>query len=218
MEVKQLSGDSILLSENSIIKKPAITSVPINNAIASRWSTRAFNPDLKVTLKQIVSICEAARWAPSCAGDEPWRFIFWNRHTHPDEWFRAFSVLDEGNKKWIKNAPVLFAAFYDQKFRKNRLYNKWASFDLGAACQNIYIQTVDLGLMAHPVGGFNADKLKSEFLVPPDFEVLAMIAIGYQAAANTLDDNLKTRELLPRKREALKDLFFNAEWDGKFQL
>jgi nitroreductase len=61
--------------------KPATTRAPIHDLLAARWSPRAFDPERDVTREQITALVEAARWAPSCFGDEPWRFLVWHRTT-----------------------------------------------------------------------------------------------------------------------------------------
>ena len=53
------------------MQKPAITQVPIADLIAKRWSPRAFDASKPVSQAQIIALLEAARWAPSCFGDQP---------------------------------------------------------------------------------------------------------------------------------------------------
>ena len=63
------------------MQKPAITSVSIQETIAKRWSGRAYDATKPVSHEQIIALLEAARWAPSCFGDEPWRFIVWDKNS-----------------------------------------------------------------------------------------------------------------------------------------
>ena len=53
------------------MKKPAITRQPIDDLLAGRWSGRAYDAARPVGEAQIVSLLEAARWAPSCYGARP---------------------------------------------------------------------------------------------------------------------------------------------------
>jgi len=55
---------------------PQATIEPL---LADRWSPRAFAADRPVEGEKLISCLEAARWAPSCFGDEPWRFIVCDR-------------------------------------------------------------------------------------------------------------------------------------------
>jgi hypothetical protein len=63
--------------------KLAHTSLPIHELIARRWSARAMDPGRRVARDHLVVLLEAARWAPSCNGDEPWRYIAWDRFDNP---------------------------------------------------------------------------------------------------------------------------------------
>lgn len=197
------------------MKKPAITSQPINQIIAERWSCRAFDINKSISREQIISICEAGRWAPSCNGDEPWRFLIWDIYHNKQAYERAFNCLGVWNQKWVKNAPVLLAACADSQFRRDGKPNRWGQFDTGAASMNIYLQAVTLGLMAHPMGGFDKDRLRIEFNIQEQFEIMAMIAIGYQAEADVIEDEKqRANELKVRERKPIGTMFFDSEWDN----
>lgn len=86
------------------MEKLASTSVKINDLLARRWSARSFDENRPVEGWKILSLCEAARWAPSCGGDEPWRFIIFDRNQSEEDFWRAFETLDVGNQKWVKRA------------------------------------------------------------------------------------------------------------------
>ncbi len=195
------------------MQKTAITQAPINEMIANRWSGRAFDATKPVSKSQLLSLCEAARWAPSCFGDEPWRFMVWDKNSNADAWQKAFDCLVPGNQEWVKNAPVLLLVCADTLFGHNQKPNRWAQYDTGAAAENLCLQAQDLGLMAHQMGGFNADSARSTFAIPEQFTLMAMVAIGYAGDANQLSDDLKTRELAARKRKPVADLFFDSAWN-----
>lgn len=195
------------------MKNPASTQVAINQTIANRWSGRAFDAAKPVSKEQILSLCEAARWAPSCFGDEPWRFLVWDKNSNADAWQKAFDCLAPSNQTWVKNAPVLLLVCADTLFGHNQTPNRWAQYDTGAAGENLCLQAADLGLMAHQMGGFNVDAAREAFAIPAQFTLMAMVAVGYAGDANLLPDELKTRELAPRKRKPIGDLFFDSAWN-----
>jgi nitroreductase len=195
------------------MKNPAVTQAPINETIANRWSGRAFDATKAVSKEQILSLCEAARWAPSCFGDQPWRFMVWDKNSNVDAWQKAFDCLVPGNQEWVKNAPVLLLVCADTLFGHNQKPNRWAQYDTGAAAENLCLQAADLGLMTHQMGGFNLDATREAFAIPEQFTLMAMVAIGYSGDANQLSDDLKARELTVRKRKQLADLFFDSAWN-----
>jgi nitroreductase len=194
-----------------MLNKLAITQQPIHDIIARRWSTRAFDASKPVSREQLLSLLEAARWAPSCFGDEPWRFIVWDRNHDAAAFKKAFDCLGEFNQSWVKNAPVLLVVLASDKFRKGTP-NRWGMFDAGAAANNLYLQAVALGLAAHPMGGFDVDKIKQTFNVPEGFMPMAMIAVGYQADQNVLEGDLLNSEVAERNRQPLEENFFAGTW------
>lgn len=193
-------------------QKLAITSVPINEIINKRWSPRAFDPAKPVSREDLLSLLEAARWAASCFNDQPWRFIVCNRATDEAAWQRALSVLAEKNQRWAKNAGVLLCAVAMKNFNHNGQPNRWATYDTGAASTSLALQATALGLIVHQMGGFDADKARTAFNLPEDCQPMAMMAVGYQAEADSLDDDFKDMELQERSRAELKDRIFAGSW------
>lgn len=195
------------------MKKTAATQVPINEVIANRWSGRAYDASKAVSTEQVISLCEAARWAPSCFGDEPWRFIVWNKNTDLANWQKAFDCLVPGNQEWVKDAPVLLLTCADTLFGHNQKPNRWAQYDTGAAAENLCLQAEDLGLMAHQMGGFNVDAARKAFSIPEQFTLMAMVAVGYAADIKTVTGEALNRETAARKRKPLSELFFDSNWN-----
>jgi len=193
------------------MQKPARTQVPIHELIARRWSPRAFDVSRPVSREQLLSLLEAARWAPSCYGDEPWRYIVWDRNADAASWQKAFDCLGEFNQQWVKNTPILMLALASRNFRNGKP-NRHGQYDTGAASENLCLQATALGLMAHQMGGFDAVKIADVFGIPDEFTCMAMIAVGYQAEPDVLDGTLKESELAERARRPLGENFFEAGW------
>lgn len=196
------------------MQKPAITQQPIHELIANRWSGRAYDASKLVTKDQLVSLLEAARWAPSCFGDQPWRYVVCNKAENLQAWQAAFDCLVPGNQSWAIDAPVLLLICADTLFSHNQKPNKWGPYDTGAATENLCLQAAALGLMAHQMGGFDAEKARTAFKVPEQYHILPMVAVGYQAAIESLSGEVKERELAERSRKPLGELFFNGVWDA----
>lgn len=194
------------------VTKIALTSQVIHDLIARRWSPRAFDKNKPVNREQLKALLEAARWAPSCFGDEPWRYLVWDRKHDQASWQKAFECLAKGNQVWVKNAPLLFASIAGSQFARNGKPNRWGQHDTGAASANLVLQAVALGLAAHQMGGFDADMLREKFAIPAGYTPMAMIAVGYQADADILEGEIKERELAPRARKPLAETFFEGTW------
>jgi nitroreductase len=155
---------------------------------------------------------EAARWASSCFNDQPWRLVVCDKNTDAPSWENAFALLAEKNKLWAKNAPVLLLSVAMENFNHNGSPNRWAAYDTGAACANLSLQATALGLVVHQMGGFDAQKAREVFNLPTECTPMAMMAVGYQANADILDEDFKAAELAARSRAALQERFFAGQW------
>lgn len=193
-------------------ERKAITSVPIHDLLARRWSPRAFDANRPVTRKQLVTVLEAGRWAPSCNGDEPWRYLVWDRTRDPEGWQKAFDCLSDSNKKWVKNVPLLMLSCAGSIFGATGKPNRWTQHDTGAASVSMALQAVALGLIIHQMGGYDAEKARAAFAIPAEYTPMAMIALGYQAEPDILDEETKAKELRPRARKPVTERFFEGGW------
>jgi nitroreductase len=100
----------------------------------------------------------------------------------------------------------------DPQFRHNNKDNRWAQYDSGAAAMSLCLQAVALGLAAHQMGGFDVQKLRDAFGIPTHITLMSMIAVGYQAAPDVLAGEVREREIAPRKRRPLGEVFFEGGW------
>ncbi|MBC7786296.1 MAG: nitroreductase family protein [Methylophilaceae bacterium] len=192
--------------------KPAITQEPVDTTLANRWSGRAYVSSKTISQQQIIALLEAARWAPSCFGDQPWRFIVWDKNTDAQAWQQAFDCLAASNQSWVKDSSVLVLVCADTLFNHNQQPNRWAQYDTGAAAENLCLQASTMGLMAHQMGGFLADKARVTFAIPEQYTLMSMISVGHPVDVSTLEGEALTRETAPRKRRPLGELFFTGSW------
>ena len=192
--------------------KPAITQVSINETLANRWSGRAYDAAKKISHEQTIALLEAARWAPSCFGDQPWRFIVWDKNTDAAAWQQAFDCLAPGNQSWVKDAPLLVLTCADTLFNHNQQPNRLAQYDTGAATENLCLQASSMGLMAHQMGGFSADKARAAFAIPGQYILMAMVSVGYAADISTVEGDALARETAARTRRPLGELFYTGTW------
>lgn len=199
-----------------MFEKNAATQVDIADVLARRWSGRAYDPERPVEREKLVALLEAARWSPSCFGDQPWRYLVWDRFADAERLGRACACLVEGNRAWAGSAPLLLLACADRQFN-NGNPSRWGQYDTGAASMSLSAQATVLGLMVHQMGGYDAAKVRAEFAIPERYECMAMIVVGYQLPEERIPDDLKSREYAPRSRRPLAESFFLGEWDKPFQ-
>ncbi|MES2606964.1 MAG: nitroreductase family protein [Pseudomonadota bacterium] len=195
-----------------MIPKSIDTVVPVLPLFAERYSGVSYDPDRSVTAEQMLALAEAARWAPSCFGDQPWRYLICNKATNPVAWETAWNCLVEKNQAWCKAAPVLIVVCCDTVLSKTGQPNGFGPYDTGAASVSMCLQAAALGLMTHQMAGFVAGKARELFDIPERFIPLAMMAVGYQLPEDQLTESFKARELAPRVRNPLEQNFFAGVW------
>jgi nitroreductase len=190
--------------------KPAESHYPIHDLIQRRWSPRAFD-ERPVEADKLLSLFEAARWAPSSNNEQPWRFIVATKGEEA-AWNRLLACLVEGNRKWAYRAPVLILSVASMNFEDEAKPNRHAYHDTGMAVENLVLQATALGLVTHQMAGFDMEKARADLKIPAGHEPVAMIAVGYPGDPSLLADHLKQREVAPRERNPVSTFVYSGEW------
>jgi nitroreductase len=164
---------------------------PVEPLLVVRWSPRAMSGD-SLTDEEMLTLFEAARWAPSTYNEQEWRFLYARRGT--PQWPTFFDLLVEGNQAWCKDAALLVVVLAHKVFSKNNKPNPVHLFDSGCAFENLALQGTAMGLVVHGMQGFDFDKARSALNVPDDYAVAAMFAAGRPGDPNQLPDQLQQRE------------------------
>ncbi|MGC4045596.1 MAG: nitroreductase family protein [Armatimonas sp.] len=193
------------------MEKPAYNDYPIIETLRQRWSPYAF-AETPVAKETLLSLLEAARWAPSCFNEQPWRFIVGSKADDPATFDKILSTMVEFNRGWAQHAPVLILAVAKKTFTHNGAPNRHAPYDLGQAMGHLTIQASALGLVMHQMGGFDPVKASEVFGLSDDFDPIAIMALGFEGSAEQLEEPLKSRHSTPeRPRKALADLILAGD-------
>jgi nitroreductase len=192
------------------MEKPAPASYPIEDELKQRWSPRAFS-DRMVEPEKLLSLWEAARWAPSSFNEQPWYFLVATKDNDA-EFQKMLACLVEGNQQWARTAPVLMISVAKLQFDKNGKPNRHAFHDVGLAVAGMIFEATDLDLFVHQMAGFSPERVNEAYGVPAGFAPVAAIAIGYGVEMADIPDDLKERELAPRQRRPLEAFVFQGAW------
>lgn len=168
-----------------------------------RHSGYQFDKKKPVSAFVLREILDAARWAPSCYGDEPWRYIICEKGHKNGSYEKVLATLAQANQEWAQNAPLLIIAIADYRFSKTGKNNRWAGHDTGGASAYLCLQAAASGLMAHQMGGFNGAKLILDFGIPDECIPMAVIALGYE------DPSAPPKE---RSRQPFSFNFYDGVW------
>jgi nitroreductase len=184
---------------------------PINELLSRRWSPRAFS-DRPVEPPKLVRLFEAARWSPSSVNDQPWRFVVATKED-AGTYAHLFSLLSESNRRWASRAPVLVLGLTRTTFSRNGRPNRHSFYDLGQAVAFLSVEAEGLGLAVHQMGGFDEERANGLLAIPPDYEPVIILAIGYTDRPESLPDDLRQREMTPRSRQPLESIVFTDAWE-----
>src|SRR5213594_1415571 len=106
------------------------SNYPVLNLIINRWSPRAMSGE-PISDVQLMTLFEAARWAPSSYNNQPWRFIYAKRNSK--HWDTILNLLVDFNKQWCANASALVVIISKKTFDYNGKPSVTHQFDSGAA-------------------------------------------------------------------------------------
>jgi len=182
----------------------------IHNLLRDRRSIRAFSSE-PIEPEKLKRLFEAARWAPSSANQQPWRFIVATKD-RPDDFDRLLSVIKEGNVVWARHAPALILTVANRIRERDQSENRHAFHDVGQAVAHLTVQAQADGLYLRQMGGFDQGLAREVFEIPIGFDPVTAIAIGYPAAQESIPDSLREREAASRVRRPLSEIVYEGTW------
>jgi len=186
---------------------PRTPGYPVDPLFPRRWSPRAM-AGTPLPRQALLTLLEAARWAPSGGNGQPWRFVYALRDTPAFAPFLA--ALVPGNQAWAHRAGalVLLAA---RTIRDDGKPAPSAVFDAGAAWMGLALQGTLSGLAVHAMAGFDKEAIRAAAALPPGVEPQVMIAIGPLGRKEDLPEPQQTREQ-PSDRLPVESFAFEATY------
>lgn len=184
---------------------------PIDPIFLNRWSPRAMSGE-SLSDDELMPLFEAARWAPSSYNAQQRRFLYAKRDTV--NWNTFFNLLVDANKVWCKNAAALVVVIARRNFKYNEKLSPTSVFDTGAAWENLALEGSLRDLVVHGMQGFDYDKARTALMIPDNYDVCAMIAIGKKGHKEDLPENLQEMEK-PNDRRPLKEIVIEGKFKGK---
>lgn len=151
-----------------------------------------------------MQLFEAARWAPSSANGQPWRFVYARGGT--GFFARFHNLLAEGNKTWCARAGALVVVISKKVFDNGRP-SPTHSYDTGAAWMSLALEGVALGLVVHGMAGFDYERARVELGVPEEY------AVGFPGRIGDLTDRERVREV-PSGRRLVSESVFEGTFGG----
>lgn len=193
---------------------PRISDHPIDHQFLERWSPRAFNNDA-ISEDELMTMLEAARWAPSSYNSQPWRFIYGLRGE--PEFDTLFGLLTGGNPSWAGRAAALVMIASKRTMRPPGAqadvpYHSH-SFDAGSAWGYMALQAHAMGWMTHGMAGVDFERAAVELAIPEGYRIECAVAVGRQGDKAMLPDFYQTLEQ-PSDRQPLSATVFKGRFAG----
>jgi len=170
--------------------------------LRNRWSPLHFDPSHEATTPQVVSLLEAARWAPSAGNSQPWAFIIGRRGD--DNHTRLVRHLARSSGAWAADASLLVMNVCHLYVEGTDWdYSEFSSYDLGQAVAHMTLQAEAMGFAARQFRAFDREGLTEEFAVAAHWQIMTMTAFGLVPGAATVD----VRQA-PRHRRTIDELLW----------
>ncbi|MGB9861932.1 MAG: redoxin domain-containing protein [Candidatus Bipolaricaulaceae bacterium] len=170
----------------------------VNPWIAVRRAKRALKLD-PVPKELIERVIEAAHLAPSCFNNQPWRFV-----VAQGEKLEAVKKALPGGNYWALKSPAMVAVAsrvdLDCRLSDNRDY---FLFDCGMAVGFLMVQATQMGLVAHPIAGYDPLPVKEILGIPKDYVLITLVVLGWPGDPAGLGEKHRELELGPRVRKPL---------------
>ncbi|MGC8849634.1 MAG: nitroreductase family protein [Candidatus Bathyarchaeia archaeon] len=145
----------------------------LHDAIEARRAYRSLD-HAEIDEELIKDLAYHASLAPSCYNKQPWRFVF----VYDGEVLeRLKTALSKGNE-WAQRASMIIAVLSKEDYDCIIGSRKYYLFDTGMAVALLILRATELGLVAHPIAGYNPEKVKSMLGIPKDLEVVTLIIMG----------------------------------------
>lgn len=186
---------------------------PIDPLFLERWSPRAYDGSA-IADEEVMSLLEAARWAPSSYNAQPWRILYARRDT--PAWATFLGLLIPFNASWAERASVLFVIASDTLMTGPDGIERPShshSFDAGAAWAQLALQATRLGLQAHGMVGLDIPRAQTELNLPERYRIEAAVAVGRRGDKSLLPAQLQEREQ-PSDRNPVESFAFEGGWPG----
>lgn len=181
----------------------------VEEAIGKRRALRVLS-DRPIGKEAVASLVEAARLAPSCFNNQPWRYVF----VQGEPALSAVrEALSSGNG-WATKSPLIIVVAArrddDCKLSDSRDY---FLFDCGLSASQLILRAVDLGLIAHPIAGYEPMTIRRTLGIPDEYVVISLIVCAYPGDDDSLLSE-KQKEIEPERpeRDPIQDDFFQDSW------
>jgi len=188
--------------------------VEVAEAIRTRRARRVLS-DKPLESEKVDALIEAMRLSASCNNNQPWRVTLC---MGADALPAIRTALPRGNV-WATRAPLIMVISArppdDCQLGDKRDY---FLFSTGLAVGQMELRATELGLICHPIAGYDPLKAKQLLGIPEEYVVIAFVIVGYPSDdSSLLSDKQKAAELVRPERKPIGENFFLDKWGNPYK-
>lgn len=170
----------------------------VTTAINERRAYRSLEP-AAITDDLIHDLTRHAQLAPTCFNNQPGRFVFVRDKATLKELESAYR---RGNE-WCRAASMVIAVCAARE--TDCIINgiEYHRFDTGIQSAFLILRVTELGLVAHPIAGFDPERVRLLLNIPSEQEIITLIIVGRHATTISPTLNQKQAALEKSRPERL---------------
>ncbi len=183
----------------------------VQEAINLRRAYRSLEP-VEITDEIVEDLAGHAQLSPSCFNNQPWRYVF---VYDPEMLKKMHEALTKGNA-WAHAASMIIAVFgkeEDDCVIGPRIYYL---FDIGLATGFLILRATELELVAHPIAGFDEDKVKDILNIPNEMRVITLVIVGKKSdsISDVLSEKQVEQESNRPTRKKLNEFIYKNQYEN----
>lgn len=182
-------------------------------AIRTRRARRALQTR-PIEDEKVDALIEAARLAPSCNNNQPWRLVF----VRGEEALAAVKAgMNKGNV-WTTRSPlIIVVAAKDEDDCMLSDRRNYFLFGCGLAIGQLMLRATELGLIAHPIAGYDPVKVRAAVGIPEPYVIITTVICGYPGGDDSLlSDKQKEIEKTRPERKPVGENVFLDKWANPY--
>ena len=141
--------------------------------INMRRAYRSLRP-AKIDESLVRELATAASLSASCFNYQPWRFVF---AFDKEVLGRLLRAMSKGND-WTQADSMVIAVASRPDLDCVAKEREYYLFDTGMATAFLILRATEMGLVAHPIAGFDEDMAKQLLGIPADMRLITLVNVG----------------------------------------
>ena len=173
------------------------SEMDVREAIEQRRAYRSLVA-AEITAEMVDDLAHCASLAPSCFNKQPWRYVYVYKK---DTLEALHSSLARGNE-WARKASMIIAVYSEADLDCRIKGRDYFLFDTGLATAFQILRATELGLVAHPIAGFDEEGAKEILGIPAPMTLITLVMVGAHSAE--IDPVLSEKQIEAERERPLR--------------